>query len=100
MGILDEKDFYEICAYLNDRCLEFDRNSETPFELYFSLSSGMNLYAAGIYTNVGKTEKETGTFVDKISKIYLSELDFEGDPFTGKIVREITRYVNKNLYTC
>ena len=44
------------------------RNAETPFEFYFALSSGMNMYASGIYTNVGRHEKETGTFVDKISK--------------------------------
>lgn len=100
MGTIEEKDFQEICAYLNDRCLEFDRNAETPFEFYFALSSGMNMYAAGIYTNVGKTEESTGTFIDKVTKIYLSELDFEGDPFTGKIVRDITKYVNKNLLTC
>ena len=100
MGTLEEKDFYEICNYLNDRCLEFERNAETPFEFYFALSSGMNMYASGIYTNVGKTEPNTGTVVDKISKIYLSDLDFEGDPFTGKIVRDITKYVNQNLLTC
>ena len=77
-----------------------ERNAETPFEFYFALSSGMNMYAAGIYTNVGKTEESTGTFIDKVTKIYISDLDFEGDPFTGKIIRDITKYVNKNLYTC
>ena len=100
MGTLDEKDFYEICGYLNDRCLEMQRNAETPFEFYFALSSGMNMYASGIYTNVGRPEKETGKFVNKINKIYISDLDFEGDPFTGKIVRDITKYVNMNLMTC
>lgn len=100
MGTIQEKDFYEICNYLNDRCLEFERNEETPFEFYFALSSGMNIYASGTYSNVGYKEELTGTFVDRISKIYLCDLDFEGDPFTGKIVRDITKYVNKNLLTC
>lgn len=100
MGTIEEKDFYEICAYLNDRCLEMERNAETPFEFYFSLASGMNMYVSGVYTNVGKTEKTTGAFVEKVSKIYIADLDFEGDPFTGKIVRDITRYVNANLFTC
>jgi hypothetical protein len=100
MGTIEENDFYEICAYLNDRCLEYDRNTETPFELYFALKSGMNAYASGVYTNVRYPEKETGTFINKVNKIYIQDLDFEGDPFTGKIVRDITRYVNNNLYTC
>lgn len=69
MGTIDEKNFYRICNYLNDRCLEFERNEETPFEFYFALSSGMNMYASGIYTNVGRHEKETGKFVNKINKI-------------------------------
>ena len=100
MGTIDEKDFYEICGFLNDRCLEFERNEETQFEFHHTLKSGFNIYVSGIYTNVGKTETETGKFVDKISKIYLSDLDFEGDPFTGKIIRDVTRYVNNNLLTC
>ena len=100
MGTIDEKDFYKICVFLNDRCLKFERNEETPFEFHFALTSGMNIYVSGTYTNVGKVEHNTGTFVDKISKIYISDLDFEGDPFTGKIVRDITKYVNHNLLTC
>ena len=100
MGTIDEKDFYEICGFLNDRCLEFERNDETQFEFYFALKSGMNIYVSGTYTNVGRVEHNTGTFVDKISKIYISDLDFEGDPFTGKIIRDVTRYVNNNLLTC
>jgi len=99
MGTIDEKEFYEICNYLNDRCIEMERNQETEFDFDFALKSGHNILVSGIYTNVGYTEKETGTFVDRVSKIFIYDLEYENDPLTGKLINRITKYVNKNLFT-
>lgn len=100
MGTIEEKDFYEICGYLNDRCLEFERNKDTDFEFDFALSNGHNIHASGVYTNIGYIEKQTGTFIDKVTKIFLYDLQYEGDTFTGKIISRVTKNVNRNLYTC
>jgi len=99
MGILDEKEFYEICNYLNDKCIKFERNEETDFEDDFTLESGFNVHVSGVYTNVGHIDKQTGTFINKVNKIFIYDLEYENDPFTGKVVREVQRYVNNNLMT-
>ena len=99
MGTIEEKEYKEICSYLNDKCLKFERNEETEFEFDFALESGHTVHASGIYTNVGYVEKTTGTFVDKISKIFIYDLEYECDTLTGKLVSRITKSVNCNLMT-
>ena len=99
MGTIEEKEFYEICNYLNDKCIKFERNEQTDFEDDFALESGHIVHVSGIFTNVGYTEKNTGTFINKVNKLFIYDIEYENNPLSGKLTRRIEKRVNLGLNT-